>query len=64
MPTWDKILNEIENLNPLTVLEKYIKKLYERTQRTTICYMSAFTVLKPPVPTPFHSIIDQDIQGL
>jgi hypothetical protein len=63
MPTWDKILKEIENLNPLTVLQQYINLLHNSTNRTTICYMSAFSVIKPPVPSPFHSIIDQDIQG-
>lgn len=63
MPTWDKILSEIDELNPLAVVEKYIAKLSEETKRTTICYMSAFTVIKPPVPQPFHAIIDQDIQG-
>jgi hypothetical protein len=25
--------------------------------------MTAFTMIKPPVPHPFHSIIDQDMQG-
>lgn len=63
MPTWDKILNEIENLNPLTILQKYINELFNLTHRTTICYMSAFSIIKPPVPSPFHSIIDQDMQG-
>ena len=64
MPTWDKILNEVNELNPLKVVCKYISLLSRQTGRTTICYMSAFTVIKPPVPSPFHSIIDQDIQGL
>ncbi len=64
MPTWDKILNEVNELNPLKVVCKYISLLSRQTGRTSICYMSAFTVIKPPVPSPFHSIIDQDIQGL
>ncbi len=63
MPTWDKILSETQALNPLRILEKYIKNLSRHTGRTSICYMSAFSVIKPPVPSPFHSIIDQDIQG-
>lgn len=63
MPTWDSVLKEVDNLNPLRVVEKYIAKLSQHTKRTTICYMSAFSVIKSPVPSPFHSIIDQDIQG-
>jgi hypothetical protein len=64
MPTWDKILGEVERLNPLTVVEKYVHTMSEHTGRTSICYMTAFTAIKPPVPQPFHSIIDQDMQGL
>jgi len=63
MPTWDKVLEEIESLNPLRVVEDYIAKLSKETGNTTICYMSAFSIIKPPVPSPFHSIIDQDMQG-
>ena len=63
MPTWDKILKEVESLNPLRVLDKYLYNLSRHTKRTSICYMTAFTVVKPPVPSLFHSIIDQDIQG-
>jgi hypothetical protein len=63
MPTWDKILQEVESLNPLRVLDKYLSNLSRQTKRTSICYMTAFTVVKPPVPSLFHSIIDQDIQG-
>jgi len=63
MPTWDKILKEVESLNPLRVLDKYLYNLSRQTKRTSICYMTAFTVVKPPVPSLFHSIIDQDIQG-
>jgi len=63
MPTWDEILKKIEDLNPLKVLEEYIADLSKKTGNTTICYMSAFSIIKPPVPSPFHSIIDQDIQG-
>jgi len=63
MPTWDEILKEVDALNPLKVLEDYISALSEKTGNTTICYMSAFSIIKPPVPSPYHSIIDQDIQG-
>jgi len=63
MPTWDNVLNEIEALNPLTILQNYINEMYSLTNRTTICYMTAFSVIKPPVPSAFHSIIDQDMQG-
>jgi len=64
MPTWDKILQEVdEQFNALKILEKYLKQLHAYTNRTVICYMSAFSIIKPPVPSPFHSIIDQDIQG-
>jgi len=63
MPTWDKILNEVEQLNPLVVLSRYIEKLSGETGRTTVCYMTAFSVIKPPVPQPFHAIVDQDMQG-
>lgn len=63
MPTWDEILDEVEQLNPLKVLEDYIAALSDKTQNTTICYMSAFSIIKPPVPSPYHSIIDRDIQG-
>jgi hypothetical protein len=63
MPTWDKILKEVESLNPLRVVDKYLHNLSTQTKRTSICYMTAFTVVKPPVPSLFHSIIDQDIQG-
>ncbi len=65
MPTWDEILSIIkkEELPELKLLDQYVKKLAEHTKRTIICYMSAFTLIKPPVPSVFHSIIDQDIQG-
>ena len=63
MPTWDKILKEVQDLSPVKIFEKYITALSRKTNRTTICYMSAFSVIKPPVPSPFHAIIDQDIQG-
>jgi hypothetical protein len=64
MPTWDKIFSEVQQLpNSLAIVEKYISQLSELTKRTTICYMSAFSVIKPPVPQPFQSIIDQDMQG-
>jgi hypothetical protein len=64
MPTWDKVLQEVdEQLDALRILEKYTEKLHQHTKRSVICYMSAFSIIKPPVPSPFHSIIDQDIQG-
>lgn len=64
MPTWDEVLNEGDkNYTPLALLEKYIGELSKHTKRTTICYMSAFTVLKQPVHPIFQSIIDQDMQG-
>jgi hypothetical protein len=64
MPTWDKVLHEVdEQINSLRILENYIGQLHSHTKRTVICYMSAFSIIKPPVPSPFHSIIDQDIQG-
>lgn len=65
MPTWDEILSVLkkEELPELKTLDQYVKKLAKYTKRTVICYMSAFTLIKPPVPSVFHSIIDQDIQG-
>jgi len=64
MPTWDKVLQEVdEQLNALRVLEKYVEQLHSQTERTVICYMSAFSIIKPPVPSPFHAVIDQDLQG-
>jgi hypothetical protein len=63
MPTWDKILQEVDRLNPIAVMDGYVQKLHAHTNRTVICYMTAFTVLKPAVPSTFHSIIDQDMQG-
>ena len=63
MPTWDKILIEVNNCTPIIVIDKYVKSLSEHRKRTAICYIAAFSVVKPPVPSPFHSIIDQDMQG-
>lgn len=63
MPTWDRVLEEVDRLNPLEYLKNKITDLHNTTHRTTIIYMSAFSVIKPPVPSPFHAIIDQDIQG-
>ncbi len=56
MPTWDDISKEISELNPLKIVEKYVTALSKHTGRTTICYMSAFSVVKQPVPSPFRSI--------
>lgn len=63
MPTWDKVLEEVDRLNLLEYLKNKITDLHNTTDRTTIIYMSAFSVIKPLVPSPFHAIIDQDIQG-
>ncbi len=63
MPTWDEILNELKASNPQNLLDKYIERLNKLTGRTIICYMSAFSIIKPPVPSPYHMIINQDIQG-
>lgn len=63
MPTWDEILKLAEEKTPQRLLMDYIELLSERTGRTTICYMSAFTVPRQGVPSLFFSIIDQDIQG-
>jgi hypothetical protein len=60
MSTWDEIVNQTD---PLNNFFNYIEKISEHTKNTTICYLTAFTVLKPAVPSPFHSIIDQDMQG-
>ncbi len=60
MPTWDEITN---NLDMLKLLEKYVEDLSYHTSNTTICYLSAFSVIKPAVPSIFHSIIDADMQG-
>jgi uncharacterized protein YfkK (UPF0435 family) len=64
MPTCDKILKEVQDLpTSLNVIQNYIEQLNKQTSRTIICYLSAFSVIKPPVPQPFQSIIDQDMQG-
>lgn len=63
MPTWDEILKETETYQPLALVDKYLKQLSDYTGCSVICYMSAFTLVKPPVPFPFFSIVDQDIQG-
>lgn len=67
MPTWDKILKEIDSQKQFHIgtLEKYICEMQEiNTGRTVICYMTAFSVIRLyKIPMPFHSIIDQDMQG-
>ena len=64
MPTWDKILKELDVFQPLAIFDRYLVRLANYTKRTVICYFSAFTIVKPyPVPPPLLSIIDQDIQG-
>ena len=64
MPAWDKILNEFQSHSPANLLDKYLKALSRRTNRTTICYMTAFSIVKKyQVPSPYYTIIDQDMQG-
>ena len=66
MPTWDKILDELNDAGPVEakIFEKYITRLSKYTNRTTICYMSAFSIIRKwRIPVPYHGIIDQDIQG-
>jgi len=64
MPTWDEILNEFQSYSPTNLLDKYLKALSGRTGRTTMCYMTAFSIVrKHRVPSPYHTIIDQDMQG-
>ncbi len=64
MPTWDEILKESENYNPLMLVDKYLSRVTEYTGKTTICYFSSFTIGKENIPNQtFLSIVDQDIQG-
>ena len=63
MPTWDELLEESKTYQPHALVDKYVKELAEFTKRTVICYMSAFTIVKPPAPSPFFSIVDQDMEG-
>jgi len=63
MPTWDELLKETEEYQPLALFDKYVRKLAEATSHTVICYMSAFTIAKPTAPSPFISIVDQDMEG-
>jgi hypothetical protein len=68
MPTWGKILaeiqNEIKNNNPAafdTVRNKYLKELTDKTQRNTIIYASRWTT--GDVPANIISITDEDLQA-
>ena len=62
MPTWDKVIQTFDTLQT-DYLAKAVKELNRHTKRTTICYFSAFQTIKLPVPSPFHSIVDADMQG-
>jgi len=60
MPSWDEIINEIQQTNPYTVVRrKYISKLHEETHRNIICYYSGF--LSKTVGQ--LSIADEDMTG-
>ncbi len=64
MPTWDKILKETDQFTPIAIYDKYVRQFAEITGNTVICYLSAFSIFRPyKVPSPLHSIVDQDIQG-
>jgi len=60
MPAWDEILGEIENINGLDIIRsKYMKELYQKTNRNIICYYSAFLTKSGPE----LSISDNDMTG-
>ncbi|MBM4175825.1 MAG: serine protease [Ignavibacteria bacterium] len=68
MPTWGKILaeiqKEIKNNNPAafdTVRNKYLKELTEKTHRNTIIYAARWTT--GDVPANIISITDEDLQA-
>lgn len=68
MPTWGKILaeiqNEIKSNNPSafdTVRNKYLKELTDKTQRNTIIYAARWTT--GDVPANIISITDEDLQA-
>lgn len=68
MPTWGKILVEIQtelkNNNPVafdTVRNKYLKDLTDKTQRNTIIYAARWTT--GDVPANIISITDEDLQA-
>ena len=63
MPTWDELLEESETYQPLALINNYVRELAKLSNHNVIYYMSAFTIVKPPVPSPFFSIVDQDMQG-
>ncbi len=64
MPTWDKILKETDQFTASAIYDKYVRQFSEITGNTVICYLSAFSIFRPyNVPSPLHSIVDQDIQG-
>jgi hypothetical protein len=69
LPTWGEILKEIKNYiekekkPPFDfVRRKYLKKLYDYTERNVILYATAWTQ-KPNISPNFISITDEDIQG-
>lgn len=37
MPTWDELLKETEEYQPLALFDKYVQKLAEATSHTIIC---------------------------
>lgn len=68
MPTWGKILGEIQdeikNNNPAafdTVRNKYLKELTDKTQRNVIIYAARWTT--GDVPANIISITDEDLQA-
>lgn len=68
MPTWGKILLEIQtelkNNNPAafdTIRNKYLRELANKTQRNTIIYASRWTT--GDVPANIISITDEDLQA-
>ena len=68
MPTWGKILaeiqNELKNNNPAafdTVRNKYLTELTNKTQRNTIIYASRWTT--GDIPANIISITDEDLQA-
>ncbi len=63
MPTWDEILQVTTRQPALEQIDYYLSKMSEYTGHTTICYISAFSVIRENVPQPFHSIVDQDMQA-
>ena len=60
MPTWDEILNEVQDIRALDVVrEKYLDELANTTGRNIICYYSAFLTKQGEG----MSIADSDMTG-